>query len=64
MKKERLLVAIAIVIATSCNNQSSDNNQSKEMNHDGMGMGNMKMDSMKMDSTMHSNHQMMDSSTK
>ncbi len=63
MKKISFLLGIAsIIIVASCNNQSSDNNKSKEMKQDEM--KDMKMDTMRMenmDSTMHSNHQPMDS---
>lgn len=59
MKKVSHLAGIAlIVIAASCNNQSSDNNKSKEMNHDKMNMDSMQMNNMKMDSTSHNMHQM------
>ena len=58
-----LLVAFAAIAMTaSCNNQPAESNKSSEKTHDEM--RDMKMDSMKMDSTMHSNHQMMDSSKK
>ncbi|MFZ6023107.1 MAG: hypothetical protein ACOYVG_01480 [Bacteroidota bacterium] len=60
MKKASFLVGIAIIVITgSCNNQSSDSNQPKEMKHNAMNM-----DSMKVDSSMHGNHQMGDSSKK
>ena len=65
MKKVSLFMGVAVImIAASCNNQSSDTNQSKEMKQDTMKMDNMKMDSMKMDSIMHDNRQMQDSSKK
>ena len=60
MKRISLLMGIAvIVIAASCNNQSSDNNKSKEMKHD-----DMKMDNMKMDSAGSNNHKMINSKAK
>ncbi len=58
MKKIFLLLAIAaITIAASCNNESSGNKESNEMNHDEKEMKEMKTDSMHMnrDSTMHNN---------
>ncbi len=67
MKTVHYLLGVAlIVIAASCNNQSSDSNKSKEMGHEQMKMDTMKMDTMqmnnmKMDSTHHNKHQMMDS---
>ncbi len=56
MKKIYFLLPIAaIAIATSCNNDSSGNKDSKEMNHNGKEMKEMKMDSVNMDSTKHKN---------
>lgn len=65
MKKINFFMGIVVtIVITSCNNQPSENNKSKEMKHDGMEMKDMRMDSMKMDSATHGNHQMMDSSKK
>ena len=50
-----LLVITAMVIAASCNNESSGNKELKEMNHDEKEMKEMKMDSLNMDSTTHKN---------
>ena len=56
MKKICFLLAIvAIAIAISCNNDSSGNKESKEMNHSEKEMKEMKMDSVHMDSTTHKN---------
>ena len=45
MKKIYFLLAIAtIAIPTSCNNDSSGNKESKEMNHNEKEMKEMKMD--------------------
>ena len=56
MKKICFLLAIAaIAIATFCNNDSSGNKGSKEMNHNENEMKDMKMDSVNMDSTKHRN---------
>lgn len=63
MKMKFLLVAFAAIAMTaSCNNQPAESNKSSEKTHDEM--RDMKMDSMKMgnmDSSMHSNHQLVDS---
>lgn len=59
-----LLGIVVTIVTTSCSNQPSDNNNSKEMKHDGMEMKDMKMDSMMMDSTTHNSHQQMDSMDK
>lgn len=68
MKKLSFLSAVAlIVIIASCNNQSADSSNSKEMKQDemkDMKMDSMKMDNMKMDSASHKQHQMVDSSMK
>jgi hypothetical protein len=50
-----LLVTAAITIATSCNNDSPDNNDLKEMNHNEKEMKEMKTDSLNIDSTTHKN---------
>ena len=56
MKNIYFLLAIAATtIATSYNNDSSGNKESKEMNYNEKEMKEMKMDSLHMDSTTHKN---------